>query len=364
MVVRIIFLILLILHGLIHLMGFFKAYDIAEIEALKLPISQITGLAWAGVAVLFLFAAADYLMGIDWWWIPAAIGVLSSQVLVIMYWQDAKFGSIANAIILIACLIGYGQWNFQKMVNKERSEFVSSVSEHALPSLAKSITALPNPVQRWLKRSDISDQGWISTVKFSQRGRMKITPDGSWLPVKARQLVRIANPGFLWIAEVEAAPYIYLAGRDKYMEGRGHMLIKLLSLLPVADAKGPEIDQGAMLRYLAEMVWYPSAAMAPYIRWTSIDDRTAKASMSYGGITASGTFSFGKEGAVTGFKALRYYSREGKATLEPWSISIDSDSYRLVKGWFVPAKARLTWELEDGDFTWYELEVYNINFNQ
>jgi len=107
MVLRIIFAVLLIIHGLIHFMGFFKAYGIAEIEALKLPISQILGLVWAGVAVLFLFTAVGYLIGLDWWWVPAAIGVMTSQVLVIMYWQDAKFGSIANAIILIACLIGY-----------------------------------------------------------------------------------------------------------------------------------------------------------------------------------------------------------------------------------------------------------------
>ena len=148
----------------------------------------------------------------------------------------------------------------------------------------------------------------------------------------------------------------------EYVEGQGHMLIKLLSLFPVADSKGPEIDQGALLRYMAEMIWYPTVAMAPYIKWTSVDDNSAKATMSYGGITASGTFSFSKEGAVTGFKALRYYSRAGKATLEPWIISIDPNSYHMVNGYSVPAKARITWELEEGSFTWFELEVYDLEY--
>jgi len=29
-------------------------------------------------------------------------------------------------------------------------------------------------------------------------------------------------------------------------------------LIPVVDAKGEEIDQGALLRYLCEIVWHPS----------------------------------------------------------------------------------------------------------
>ena len=43
-------------------------------------------------------------------------------------------------------------------------------------------------------------------------------------------------------------PLIYFAGRDKYAEGRGHMLIKLFSLIKVADAGGKEVDQGTLPR--------------------------------------------------------------------------------------------------------------------
>ena len=52
-------------------------------------------------------------------------------------------------------------------------------------------------------------------------------------------------------------PLMAVVGRDKYVNGRGEMLIKILGLLPVVDARGPEMDQGTMLRYLAEMTWFP-----------------------------------------------------------------------------------------------------------
>lgn len=38
--------------------------------------------------------------------------------------------------------------------------------------------------------------------------------------------------------------------RDCYMEGRGGMLIKALSLSTVGNSKGKEMDQVAMMRYL------------------------------------------------------------------------------------------------------------------
>ena len=49
------------------------------------------------------------------------------------------------------------------------------------------------------------------------------------------------------------------------------------------DAKGKEIDQGALLRYLGEIVWVPSAALSDYITWEEMDSTTARATMSYEG---------------------------------------------------------------------------------
>ena len=35
------------------------------------------------------------------------------------------------------------------------------------------------------------------------------------------------------------------------------MLVKAVSAFTVADAKGEELDQGEMMRYLNEMMWFP-----------------------------------------------------------------------------------------------------------
>ena len=65
-----------------------------------------------------------------------------------------------------------------------------------------------------------------------------------------------------------------------------------------------------MLRYLGEIVWVPSAALSDYITWEEMDSTTARATMSYEGITASGIFKFDENGAFVSFEAGRYYYRK------------------------------------------------------
>ncbi|MEL7833473.1 hypothetical protein [Fodinibius sp. Rm-B-1B1-1] len=99
--------IIILMHGLIHLMGFVKAFNLAEIEALTLPISKTAGLFWLLTCLLMLGTASAYWTKLDWWPIIGIVAIVLSQVLIFMSWQDAKFGTIANVIILTVILWKY-----------------------------------------------------------------------------------------------------------------------------------------------------------------------------------------------------------------------------------------------------------------
>ena len=47
-------------------------------------------------------------------------------------------------------------------------------------------------------------------------------------------------------------------GRDKYQDGHGSMLIKLLKLFTVADAKGKEMDGSGLVTVQQKPYWYPA----------------------------------------------------------------------------------------------------------
>lgn len=366
------FAFIVLAHGLIHLLGFVKEWRLTQVKELTgktlVPLSEtlsrIVGVFWLLACLLFIVSVATYLMGERWWWIIAVAAIIVSQILIVIYWKDAKFGTVANVIVFVACILSYGTWSFNRLVNDELHSFLpKTIKEKKL--VTTEITAnLPPLVQKWLDRSNMIGRETIQTVHLKQRGEMKTNPNGRWMSVEAEQYFTVESPGFIWIADVQVAPYLHLAGRDKYKDGRGHMLIKLLSLFPIANAKGKETDQGTLLRYLAEIVWFPSAALSCYITWEEMDSTTAKATMNYGGITASGVFEFNTDGDIIGFEAQRYYDRKEGATLETWVITMDENGFREFEGIRVPAKSAVTWKLRTGDFTWYNLEITEIEYNR
>jgi hypothetical protein len=50
------------IHALIHVMGFAKAFGLASLTQLKIPISRPMGVLWLAAAMLLLMAVA----AIDW----------------------------------------------------------------------------------------------------------------------------------------------------------------------------------------------------------------------------------------------------------------------------------------------------------
>jgi len=351
---------LLLFHGLIHLLGFVKAFNLAEVKQLVQPITPLQGTLWLIAFVFFGAAGTLLLLKNDAWWMPAAAGILLSQMLVFQSWSDAKYGTIANVFILLALLPAFGAWRFQGMVKKEKQTLLAGENPPLKTVTQNDLATLPPVVQRWIERSGAVGKPIPKFVHLKQTGEMKTKPDGKWIPFSAEQDFNLINPGFLWTTEIEAAPGMALGGRDLYLNGRGHMLIKAFYLLPVADVAGPETDQGTMLRYMAEASWFPGAALSACIRWDSIDDRSARATMTYSGVTASGIFHFNADGDFSAFDAKRYYTRKEGATLEDWHIEA-KDWKTFGNGVRIAHQNEVTWKLADGDFTWLKLEITELD---
>ncbi|MEA1961357.1 MAG: DUF6544 family protein [Bacillota bacterium] len=226
---------------------------------------------------------------------------------------------------------------------------------------AEDIGHLPVCVQKWLGTSGAVGQVYIQTVRLKQRGSMRTDPEKKWMPFKAEQYFNFRNPGFIWYARIDAAPLMHITGRDKYYDGKGNMLIKVISLFTAANASGKEMDQGSLVRYLSEMIWSPSAVLNEYVQWEGIDDLSARATMTYGGVTASGIFMFNQQGDVVSFSAQRYRDLGGSYSLDDWYISLYN--YAEFHGIRIPAKAEVIWKLPEGDFKWLQLEVTEVEHN-
>ncbi|MCK4577528.1 MAG: hypothetical protein KAU50_01980 [Candidatus Marinimicrobia bacterium] len=141
---------------------------------------------------------------------------------------------------------------------------------------AEECNGLPLPVRRYLEYSGVIGKARIQTVRLKQTGHFRTKADQPWFPIKAIQFIRPDDIGFVWLGKITPFPLFTISAKDKFLNGEGNMLVKLLSIKTIADAKGPEVDQGELLRYLSEAVWYPSAFLSANVEWEAVDEHSAK----------------------------------------------------------------------------------------
>ena len=101
-----VFAIVLIIHGLIHLLGFAKAFRFAELPQLTQPISPLFGVLWLTASLLFLLTALSLFAWPRWWWALGAISVGVSMLAISQSWTDARAGALANLVILTGLIFG------------------------------------------------------------------------------------------------------------------------------------------------------------------------------------------------------------------------------------------------------------------
>jgi hypothetical protein len=264
---RYFFAIVIFFHSLIHFMGFAKAFGYSNITQLTKEISKPAGFFWFISAILFIAAAVLFLLKKEAWPVVAIIAAVISQILIITAWKDARFGTIANLIILLVAVTALASVNFSRMVKKETATMLSSIKPVNTVITKEMLNSIPPIVQKWLINAGVVGKEKVHTVRLKQAGEMRTKANGKWIPFTATQYFTVDTPAFNWQADVQMMPLLSMNGRDKFEDGKGEMLIKVLGLLNVVNAKDDDkINQSTMMRFLAEMCWFPSAALAEYIK--------------------------------------------------------------------------------------------------
>jgi len=271
--------------------------------------------------------------------------------------------SVLVLIVLLVVIISkIANYQFNRNVDKRVAAFYSSVENKHKVIHETDLEGLPRPVQNWLQYSQVVGKERIVGARTKHDVTMRLKENKPWMKAQAEQYFRTEEPGFIWAVNIKMAPLLHIVGKDQYIEGRGNMLIKLLSLITVANGSGKEIDQGTLLRYLSEIMLVPTAALSDTIQWEEIDSNSAKATMSYKGVTAFGVFTFNEKGEILNFVAQRYGDFDGGYRMETWCAEIKE--YKEFNGFKVPSQGDIIWKFKTGDFHWYHFEVKEIEYNK
>ena len=345
-------------------MGFAKAFYKRDFKLLKRPVSKQAGILWMLVAILFIFSGLFLFFGKETYWILFTFAIVFSQLLLFQYWKEAKYGTLVNVLLVLIAFFQLLGWHFYQKLEKEVADFQSINVTGQQVITAEMLSDLPTAVQQWLKAARVIGSPKTETAYIQQSGEMRTSQDGEWTLFNAVQWVRTNEPGFIWIAEIGSSNEPLMLVRDNYLQSEGTMSVKLLAAIPLEEVSGQEIDQGAALRYLAEMVWYPGAALQPTIQWEAMGSRTARGKLKYKNIEVTATFLFNARGDVRAIEAKRFYVANGHSSLENWRIDIDENSYHLFDSIRIPAVATVTWKLKKGDFRWLKVRVKEIRYNE
>jgi hypothetical protein len=222
------------------------------------------------------------------------------------------------------------------------------------------IEGLPEPLQRYFKYSGVIGTRPIKTVSLKQKGYFRMKEGQKMMPMIAEQYYTTSPPSFIWYGKITPLPLFSVKARDRLMDGKGSMLIKLLGLFKVGEASGAEMDQAALTRYLSEAIWFPTALLNEYVRWEPVDVNSARATIEYAGIQSSGVFHFDNEGKLKTFMTERYQSEEDKFTLKPWSTPIQA--YKEMNGLNLPYKGDAVWHIDNREFTYIEVEITELKY--
>ena len=109
-------------------------------------------------------------------------------------------------------------------------------------------------------------------------------------------------------------------------------------------------------------MWFPAAALSPYIAWEPIDAHAARATMTYRGVSAPATFYFDDAGDLTDMVAERYRTVDGGFALDTWSTPLGE--YGEFNGVRVPVAGEGVWKLKSGDYAYIKLRVTELEYDR
>jgi hypothetical protein len=222
----------------------------------------------------------------------------------------------------------------------------------------ESLVGLPAPVQRSLQRSGVLGEPVPSLVSLSQRGEILL--GNRWMPFTATESYTLTPPSFRWEAVVRFAGVPLAWANDSLTDGRGRMHVRILRLFTVVDETGPEMNQGAVMRWLNETMWFPHVWTTDIISWTPVDDRSAIGSVTVGDLTVEAEFRFDDVGRLIDFHADRYRIDNSGSELAPWSTPISG--HRRFGDLELPSAGSAVWTGDSGELDYIRLEVTDISF--
>lgn len=362
--------VVVVIHGLIHVLGAANGLGWADVPALKQPIGAGIGILWLAAALVVIVSGVLLAACVRWWWRVGAAAVVVSQAMIFTSWGDAKAGTAANVVLAISVAYGFasqGPRSFRAAYRRQVTTAIAGSDRDRLSTelvTEADLAPLPGPVATYVSRSGAVGKPRIAGFRAQIHGRIRARGNSPWMRFTGEQVNTYGDEPrrlFFMDATMRGVPVDVL---HVYAGSTATMRVKVASLVPKADASGPEMDQAETVTLFNDLcLLAPAALVDAPVRWQPVDSHHALGSFTAGDHTVSAMLTFDDDGDLTDFVSedrLRASQDGSSFTAQRWSTPVQR--YRTFETRRVVSSGEGHWHAPEpeGDVTYLEFNVDDL----
>ncbi|UKT64760.1 DUF6544 family protein [Pedobacter mucosus] len=258
---------------------------------------------------------------------------------------------VIAVIALYMLFVLLSNWRFKNQVKRLFS--LGNKSDAKVFNFSQ-LLGLPSPVEKYFRLVLKEGQPYPGTIRLKHGGQFKTALDKPWMPIRGEQYFTTVPAGFIWKGDTSL-----FSARDMFIGAKGRLEVFLLDALRVVNGRGEKFDQGELLRWLSESVWFPTSLLPDENkRWIAIDQTSARLKVEVNGLVLNYLVCFNGKGEIASLATKRYMAQ----TLETWIINLSG--YREINNIIIPTLAEAGWKLKGIQYPYARFEVKQIEYNK
>jgi hypothetical protein len=183
------------------------------------------------------------------------------------------------------------------------------------------LAGVDEPVRRYFRAAIAPGTPLARAARLRMRGSIKI--GNRWLPFRADELLAPLQ-GYHWPATVAGG---LLRGFDTYADRDAVMVWKLLGVVPMIRAHGPDVARSAMGRAVTESIWLPTALLPRYgVLWRAESDELLVADIPIDGQRVMLQVTITGDGRVRADHVDRWHDPEGTGAFGWFPFGVEATS--------------------------------------
>ncbi len=278
------------------------------------------------------------------------------------------FAAIGVLLILVGMLTIWFNISYSPVKKQFQNDVAALLNENQLSVdnevfTEKDFSHLPIAIQKYIENC-----GYIGTPKMSylkmeyhnvdfSQGR-----NGSTLKIDYTQYNFVKEP--CRMARIDSSMFgIPFEGYDYYRNGTGGMKGVIAKTITLFDQTGTDMNKACLVTFLAESLFAPTILLQDYIIFEELSDFKVRATITYGGQTVSGIFTFNEQYEMISFTTndRAVAGTDGSMEYVPWS-ALCNDYQFSENGIKYPTKFQAVWNYADGDFVYFDGIISELSY--